>query len=47
MTSILKRSEVEVVSRVKYLSGASAYRKESKKLVLLQVNCMSFYNKSL
>ena len=30
VTSILKRSEVEVVSMVKYLSGASAYRKESK-----------------
>jgi len=30
VTSILKRSEVEVVSRFKYLSGAPAYRKESQ-----------------
>jgi len=47
VTSILKSSEVEVGSRFKYIAGASAYRKEIKSLVLLQVNCRSFYNKSL
>jgi len=30
VTNILKMNEVEVVSMVKYLSGTSAYKKESK-----------------
>jgi hypothetical protein len=41
MTIILMVIEVEVGLSVKSISGASAYRMESKSLVLLQVNCRS------
>jgi len=39
VTSILKCNEFEVRSMVKSIASASAYRKECKSFVLLQVNC--------
>ena len=47
MNSILMSREVEVGSRVKSITEASAYRIEGKSLVVLQVNCMSAYNKAI
>jgi hypothetical protein len=47
LSSILKSSEVEVGSRVKYISWASAYNIEGKSLVVLQVSCKIVYNKEL
>jgi hypothetical protein len=47
VTSILKSSEVEVGSMVQSKAGASAHRKDSKSLVVLQLNWRKFYNKSL
>ena len=47
VTSILLSSEAEVGLMIKFKAGASAYRKESKLLVLLQVNSTSVYNKAL
>ena len=47
MNSILKSREVEVGSSVKSIAEASAYRIESKSLVVLQVNCRSVYNTTM
>jgi len=41
VTSILMSSEDEVGSRVKSITEASAYKTESKSLVVLSVNCKS------
>ena len=47
MTSILMSREVEVGSRVKSIAEVSAYKIEVKSLLVLQVNCRSFYNNAL
>ena len=43
----LMSREFEVLSRVKSVAEASAYRIACKSLVVPQVNCTSVYNKSL
>ena len=47
VTSILMSNEAEVGSRFQSIADASAYMIEDTSLILLQVNCMSVYNKAL
>ena len=47
MTVILMNREVEVGSRVKSISEASAYRIEGKSLVVVMVNYRSIYKKAI
>jgi hypothetical protein len=47
VTGILMCNEIEVLSRVKPIAGASADRKECKSLFLLQFNFNSVNNKAI